>query len=191
LHEALKKYRDCHPKELLYAIKREIENFADGADQADDITMVALEIDSYSKSDHMAKPDMKELTFEASIDKLEEVIDFVNSELKRINCPQELQSQIELAVDEVFTNIVNYAYKPATGKAVIGIAVGNEVTLRFEDSGKPYNLLEEAPPDLTKPLMEREIGGLGVFLVKKFMNTINYTRLGDKNILVMTKRISG
>jgi sigma-B regulation protein RsbU (phosphoserine phosphatase) len=189
LHEALKKYRDCHPKELLCAIKQEIEEFAGGADQADDITMLALEIDRYSKSDRLAEPETKELTVEASIDKLEDVINFVNSELKRNICPPELQSQIELAVDEVFTNIVDYAYKPATGKAVIGIAVGNEVTLRFEDSGKPYNPLDEAAPDFSKPLMEREIGGLGVFLVRKFMDTVNYTRVGDKNVLVMTKRM--
>jgi sigma-B regulation protein RsbU (phosphoserine phosphatase) len=190
LHDALKKYKDHHPKELLSAIKQEIENFAGDAEQADDITMVALEIDRYSKSDHMAKPDMKELTVEANINKLEDVIDFVNSELRRNICPPELQSQIDVAVDEVFTNIVNYAYIPATGKAVIGIAVGNEVTLRFEDSGKPYNPLDEPAPDLTKPLMEREIGGLGVFLVRKFMDTVKYTRVGDKNVLVMTKRIS-
>ena len=129
----------------VFAIKQEIENFAGGADQADDITMLALEIDRYSKSDRLAEPETKELTVEASIDRLEDVINFVNSELKRNICPPELQSQIELAVDEVFTNIVDYAYKPATGKAVIGIAVGNEVTLRFEDSGKPYNPLTKPP----------------------------------------------
>ena len=190
LHDVLKKYRDCHPKGLLAAIKGEIDDFADGAEQADDITMLALEIDCYSKSDRMAKPEMKELTIDANADKLEDVLDFVNEELRRENCPPELQREIEVAVDEIFTNIVNYAYKPATGKAVIGIAAGNEVILRFEDSGKPYNPLETAAPDLTKPLMEREIGGLGVFLVKKFMDTVNYTRVDNKNVLVMTKKIS-
>jgi len=174
----------------VFAIKQEIENFAGGAEQADDITMLALEIDRYSKSDRMAKPEMKELTVEASIDRLGDVINFVNSELKRNICPPELQSQIDVAVDEVFTNIVDYAYKPATGKTVICIAVGNEVTLRFEDSGKPYNPLDEAAPDFSKPLMEREIGGRGVFLVRKFMDTVNYSQVGDKNVLVMTKRIN-
>jgi serine phosphatase RsbU (regulator of sigma subunit)/anti-sigma regulatory factor (Ser/Thr protein kinase) len=190
LLDTLKKYRDYKPKELLSTIKLEIENFADGAEQADDITMLGLRIDRYSKSDYMLEPDTKELTVEAGVDKLDDVLNFVNTELERNNCPPELQKEIEVAVDEVFSNIVNYAYKPATGKAVIGIAAGNEVTLRFEDSGKPYNPLEEAAPDLSKPLMEREIGGLGVFLVKKFMDTVNYTRRGDKNVFVMKKRIN-
>ena len=167
-----------------------MDNFTGGAEQADDITMLALEIISFGQADSLIKPDMKEMTVEANTDRLDEIIDFLNAELDSHNCPAELQNQIDVAADEIFTNIANYAYKPESGKTAVGIAIGNEVLLRFEDSGKPYNPLESTAPDLDKPLMEREIGGLGVFILKKFMDTINYSRVDNKNVLVMTKRIN-
>ena len=132
---------------------------------------------------------MKKLTVEASLKNLDEVIGFINDELERQNCPPELQTQIDLAVEEIFVNIANYAYQPASGSAVVSIAVGEEAVIRFEDAGKPYNPLERPDPDLDKPLMERDIGGLGIFLVKKIMDKVDYRRIDNKNVLVMTKKI--
>jgi len=131
---------------------------------------------------------MKELIVKASLECLDEVIDFVNKELDRNNCPSEFQGNIDLAVEEIFTNIANYAYRPASGSAAISIAVGEAIVIRFEDTGKPYNPLERPDPDLDKPLMERDIGGLGVFLVKKIMDKVDYTRIENKNVLVLTKK---
>ena len=133
---------------------------------------------------------MKKLTVEASLKNLDEVIGFINNELERQNCPPELQTQIDLAVEEIFVNIVNYAYQSASGSVRIGIAVGEEVVIRIEDTGAPYNPLERSDPDLDKPLMERDIGGLGIFLVKKMMDKVDYMRIDNKNVLVMTKKIS-
>ena len=131
---------------------------------------------------------MKELIIEASIDNLNEVLDFVNDELERHHCPLKVQRQIDVAVEEIFVNIANYAYKPAKGGVTICIAAGVTTVIRFEDTGKPYNPLEQAAPDLDKPLMEREIGGLGIFLAKQLMDEVAYTHADNKNILVMTKR---
>jgi len=133
---------------------------------------------------------MKELIIEASLANLNEVIDFINGELAHGGCPPELQTQIDLAVEEIFVNIVNYAYQPASGSVCIGIAVGEEAVIRIEDTGEPYNPLERSDPDLDKPLMERDIGGLGIFLVKKMMDKVDYIRIDNKNVLVMTKKIS-
>ena len=133
---------------------------------------------------------MKELVVAASVENIDTVIDFVNTELERKNCPPELQNQIDLAVEEIFVNIVNYAYAPAVGNVVIGIAVGEDVIIRLEDTGKFFNPLEHPDPDLDKPLMEREIGGLGILFVKKTMDKVDYSRTDNKNILTMTKRLT-
>ena len=132
---------------------------------------------------------MKELIITANVENLDEVIGFVNTELERSGCSPGLQSQIVLAVEEIFVNIANYAYAPASGSVAICLAVGEEVVIRFEDTGKFFNPLERAEPDLDKPLMEREIGGLGIYLVKKTMDKIDYSRIDDKNVFTMTKKI--
>jgi len=132
---------------------------------------------------------MKKLTVKASIDNLDEVLDFVNENLERRNCPLALRHQIDTAVDEVFMNIAHYAYKPAEGYVVIYISTEEEILIRFEDTGEPYNPLEQAAPDLGKPLMERKIGGLGIFMIKQLMDKVVYTRAGNKNVLIMTKKI--
>ncbi len=102
-------------------------------------------------------------------------------------------------MEEIFVNIANYAYaadggdSPGTGDGgadgavVIFISVTDKIVIRFEDTGKSYNPLENPDPDLDKPLMERDIGGLGVFLVKKMMDNVEYSRVGNRNVLVMTK----
>ena len=133
---------------------------------------------------------MKELIVEANIENLHEVIDFVRKDIAHRHCSLELLNDINLAVEEIFTNIANYAYQPASGNVTVSIATGKEAVIRFVDTGSPYNPLEHPDPDLEKPLMEREIGGLGVFLVKKIMDKVEYTRIDGKNVLVITKRLS-
>ena len=117
------------------------------------------------------------------------MINFIDSELELAGCPQSLRYQIDCASDEIFMNIVKYAYKPERGNATISISAGEEVTVRFEDNGKFYNPLEQAAPDLDKPLEERDLGGLGIFLVKNLMDRVYYSRFDNKNILTMTKMI--
>ena len=181
LLDALNKYIDYPPMELLPAIKREICQFANGAEQADDITMLALKVNSTPGGCFR-----KELIVEARIDNLDEVLDFVNDALDRHDCPSSMQNQIDIAVEEIFVNIARYAYEPQCGNVAIYIFVGEEIVIRFEDSGKPYNPLEQADPDLDKPLNKRKIGGLGIFLVKQLMEKVVYTRVDNKNVLTIT-----
>ena len=132
---------------------------------------------------------MKKLTVEASIHNLDEVLDFVNGELELHNCPQNLRNEINIAVEEIFMNIARYAYEPEIGTAAILISVGEEIAIRFEDTGKHFNPLEQAAPDLDKPLMERQIGGLGVFMVRKLMDDVAYSYVDNKNILIIKKKM--
>ena len=134
---------------------------------------------------------MKKLIIEARVDNLDEVLNFVNEDLQLHNCPPELVNQIDIAVEEIFVNIAKYAYQPGNGSVTIIISTeGDEVSVRFEDTGIPHNPLKQAVPDLDKPLMEREIGGLGIFFVKRFMDKVGYMYVENKNVLVMTKRIN-
>ena len=133
---------------------------------------------------------MKELIVEASVNNLDAVLNFVNEELGRHNCPQYLQNQIDIAVEEIFMNIARYAYKPANGNVVICICIGEEIVIRFEDTGKPFNPLEQAAPDLDKPLAERKIGGLGIFMVRQLMDKIVYSFVDNKNVLIIRKKIN-
>jgi sigma-B regulation protein RsbU (phosphoserine phosphatase) len=182
LVDALNRNRDSSPKDLLSAIKREVDSFSGEAEQADDITMLALKVSDTEKNETM-----RELRLEAKLENLEAVTAFVNSELEKRGYPSNLQNEIDIAVEEVFVNIANYAYEGGSGAVVISISATDRATIKFEDSGKPYNPLEQADPDLEKSPADREIGGLGIYLVKKIMDAVEYSRSEGKNILVISK----
>ena len=132
---------------------------------------------------------MKEITVIASIENIDEILDFVNAELDLCGFPPELIPDINVAVEEIFINISDYAYESVQGDVTLRISVGDEEALfRFEDSGKPFNPLEVPPPDLDKPVMERDIGGLGIHFVRNIMDDVAYSYSGGKNILTMKKR---
>jgi anti-sigma regulatory factor (Ser/Thr protein kinase) len=133
---------------------------------------------------------MKELNIEARVENLDPVLDFINAELDKINCPLKPKRQIDIVAEEIFVNIAHYAYDSGTGSAIIRVMIsGNEVVLEFEDSGKPYNPLEKADPDTTASAEDRSIGGLGIFMTKKMMDTVEYQYKDSKNLLRVKKNI--
>jgi len=131
---------------------------------------------------------MKELVVDAIPENNDAVLDFVRTELEAIDCPVKTQNQILISIEEIFINIAHYAYNPEVGKTRVCITISDNILkLVFEDSGKPYNPLEKADPNITASVEEREIGGLGVFMVKKMMDTVEYRYEDGKNRLTMTK----
>jgi anti-sigma regulatory factor (Ser/Thr protein kinase) len=95
---------------------------------------------------------------------------------------------IEIAVDEMVSNIARYAYEGKDGKATVRFASDEQgITITLIDSGIPYNPLEKEDPDITLSAEERGIGGYGIFIVKKVMNEITYEYRDNKNILTMKK----
>ena len=130
---------------------------------------------------------MKELIIEAKVENLNTVLDFVNTELESVDCPMKLATQVAIAVEEIFVNIAHYAYGSETGNATIRMAVEPEVIIEFEDSGKPFIPLEKEDADITLSAEEREIGGLGIFMVKKIMDSVEYKNEDGKNILIIRK----
>lgn len=133
---------------------------------------------------------MKELVVPAKIENLDTVIDFVNAELELNNCDMKVQMQIAIAVEEIYVNIAHYAYRPENGDATIRCAVGGQplkVTIIFLDGGKPYNPLERKDPDITLGADQRDIGGLGIFMVKESMDSVEYEYKDNTNILTIKK----
>lgn len=135
---------------------------------------------------------MKEITLPAAIENLNHVLDFVNEELEQNDCPMKVCMQVAIAVEEIFVNIAHYAYNPVTGGATVRCEVTNEpftVTIEFLDSGAPYNPLEKPDPNITLSAEERVIGGLGIFMVKKSMDSVEYEYKDGKNILTIKKGV--
>lgn len=135
---------------------------------------------------------MREITLEASIDNIERVTAFVDAFLEEIDCPMKANMQIDIAVDEIFGNIAHYAYTPGTGEATVSVDYNEdtgEVSLCFMDRGVPYDPLKKDDPDVTLSADERQIGGLGIYMVKKSMDSMSYTYADGQNILTVTKKL--
>jgi serine/threonine-protein kinase RsbW len=130
---------------------------------------------------------MKELVVDAVVENLDKVLEFVNESLEESNCSMKLMTQINIAVEEIFVNISTYAYNPEVGGTTIRICISDEVVIEFEDNGKPYNPLLKIDPDITTSVEERDIGGLGIFMVKKIMDSVEYDNKDNKNILRISK----
>jgi len=170
------------PKDILNVVKNEVDHFTDGAEQADDITMLALKINDNQET-------IKTLTITAAKENLNKVFEFINKELEKCEYSPLQTNEINIAVEEIFTNIANYAYEETIGTVKINISTNNQLKITFEDTGKPFNPLEHKDPDLNLSLEDRQIGGLGILMVKKIMETVTYTHQNNKNTLTITQNL--
>ena len=135
---------------------------------------------------------MQELNIEAKVENLDKVIAFVDEEIDKLECSQKIRVQIDVAVEELFVNIAHYAYRPDVGPATVRVEVEKDppaVSLTFIDHGIPYDPLAKEDPDITLSAEERSIGGLGIFMVKKSMDDIDYEYKDGQNILHIRKLI--
>ena len=135
---------------------------------------------------------MNEMTIEARIENLDQVLAFVDGCLEALDCPMKTQLQIDVAVEELFVNIAHYAYTPGVGMATVRLEAVSDppaVAITFIDRGIPYDPLEKADPDVTLSAEEREIGGLGIYMVKKSMDDMTYERRDGQNVLTIRKRL--
>ena len=135
---------------------------------------------------------MNEITVKALVDNLGTVTNFVDDFLDSCDCPMKVQMQIDIAIDEIFSNICHYAYGDSVGEATVRVefedaSARKAVALTFIDEGVPYNPLEKEDPDTTLSAEDRKIGGLGIYMVKKNMDEMEYEYSEGKNILSMKK----
>ncbi|MBQ2604086.1 MAG: ATP-binding protein [Acutalibacteraceae bacterium] len=135
---------------------------------------------------------MKELNIEATPENIDTVIAFVDEQLEEYGCGMKAQMAIDVAVDELFANIAHYAYSPETGYATVRVDVIKDplsVEITFIDNGVPYDPLANIDPDTSLSVEDRPIGGMGIFIVKKSMDLVNYEYKDGKNILTIKKNI--
>lgn len=164
-------------------IKSDVDRFVGEEPQFDDITMLAFK--------YNGAPAVPTIHFdEAHIEDIPTVTEFVEAELEKLDFPMKSIMQINVAIDEIMSNIVRYAYPEKSGPVTVKLIYKedpNRVYLRFEDEGVPYNPLNNKDPDTTLSADERKIGGLGIYIVKKTMDSVKYKYEDGMNILSLKK----
>ena len=129
---------------------------------------------------------MKELIIEALTENLPEVIAFVDEQLEAADCSVKTQMQIDIAVEEIFDSYI--AYGDERGNVTIKtVLTSSSFEITFIDNGAPYDPLAKPDPDVTLSAEERQIGGLGIFMVKKSMDEVKYQYIDDQNCLTLVK----
>lgn len=167
--------RDC--KDLLFTLKWSIDKFAGKAPQFDDITMLAIEIKGSRTKE-----------FDVSEESAEKATEFVESILSESNIDKKTIYRMNIVVDEIYSNIVNYS--GATHALISCDVSGGRIKLVFSDNGKKYDPLSAADPDITLDADEREPGGLGIFIVKKTADNVSYEYKDNRNVLTVIKEIN-
>lgn len=164
--------------DLVRSVDLSVREFSYKAEQADDVTMLCLAYNSQTRS------------FPAKIDMQDTAMEFINDVMRGHACSQKIIAQMDIAFEEIFVNIASYAYAPHEGDVEISCAVGGSpefITLIFKDSGRPFNPLKKPDPDITLGIEEREIGNLGIFMVKQMMDSVTYEYKDGYNILILKK----
>ncbi len=132
---------------------------------------------------------MNKLIVPAKIENLQKVLDFVDEQLKSVEYVMKARLQLELSIEEAYVNIAKYAYKEE-GEVVICCDLDEDplrLTVQFIDCGIPYNPLKNKDPDISRDAEKKEIGGLGILLIKKNVDDLWYEYRDGKNILTIQK----
>lgn len=135
---------------------------------------------------------MENLKLQANDDTLYTVLDAIEAHLDANDCPNDVKTRILIAVEEIYVNIAHYAYGGNEGEALVQMDVSQDprcCQVVFRDKGIPYNPLEKEDPDISLSAGEREIGGLGIYMVKQYMDKVEYRYEDGYNILTIEKRL--
>lgn len=167
------------PKELIGRIWEDVDRFQKDAEQSDDITMLAVTYNGNGLEEKSGKPEMENIR---------DFTDFVSGVLKENGVSVKTDTKVQMAVDEIFSNICYYS---GAGEVTVGVRVTGkekkEIMLFFEDDGMAYNPLDKSDPDVEELLENRKIGGLGIYLVKKRMDRVEYEYKEGRNRLTIYK----
>jgi len=183
LLQLVNKNNNIGAKDLCETILKDIDVFTEGAEQSDDITMLSFQF--------YGKRNIKDITLKATVENVSVVSEFVESFLEANDCSMKLINQINIIIDEIFSNIAFYSYpKDQIGDAKVTIEKRDDaIYLAFEDYGITYNPLEKEDPNIKLSAEERQIGGLGIFMVKNLVDDISYNNINGRNVLKVKKNI--
>ena len=175
------------PAEILDTVTEAVDGFVKDAEPSDDLTMLAIhyspkQFESSLTETLVLKNDVREVTRFST---------FIKTAFEKLDLEKSLARQMRLAVEEAVVNVINYAYPLDTEGEVTVTLMSNDHTLRFQivDAGVAFDPTETEKADITLSAEERRIGGLGIYLVRELMDTINYERQDGKNILTLIKNI--
>ena len=127
------------------------------------------------------------LSVTPTMESVPQVASFVEEHLEKFEVPMKLTMKLMVAVDEIYSNIVRYS--GAAEAQIRLVKEGTTLKLIFRDNGKPYNPLDAKEPDVTASAEERSIGGLGIFMVRKMMDNVEYMYKDNQNVLTLTMNI--
>jgi sigma-B regulation protein RsbU (phosphoserine phosphatase) len=175
-------------EQIINKVNETVKAFVDTAEQSDDLTMLAVKYTRYEKELIL----QQSITLKNDVRQIGQLNEFTRSATQALQLNHEMAHQIKLAVEEAVVNIMEYAY-PANTEGTVEIkAEADASQLRFIliDSGAEFDPTEASKADTTLSLDERPIGGLGIFLVRNMLDSINYERKEGKNILTLIKNIN-
>ena len=180
--------RQLEPKQIISMMTEAVHQFVGDAEQSDDLTMMAIQ---YNKPQCTFKM-QKSITLNNDIQEVPQLTDFVNEVCKSVELDKNTTSQITVAIEEAVVNVMNYAYPAGTQGKVKIEATANDERLKFtiSDSGTPFDPTAQAEADITLPANKRSIGGLGIHIVRQTMDTVDYERTGDRNVLTLRKKLN-
>ena len=180
LIEFTKKNINHNAKDYIFNLRQDLISFASGVEQFDDITILVFEY-------HKGAMLMESRIFKADVKELDNLFEYSSTLLEVLGFKKRDIIMINTALEEVFVNVAKYAYED-TGEVEVTLSNDkNKVTFTFRDSGKPFNPLEKEDPNITAGSEEREIGGLGIYMVKNIMDETSYEYKDNHNILTLVK----
>ena len=181
LESVLAKNSEKAPSELLPLVKADVDAFVGDADQFDDITMLCIEFKGSGRK--------AEISLTPDAESVKTVAEFLDTTLEAWAIPMKVVSKLQIVADEIYSNIVRYSQ--AKNAKVTAVQNGTVLSLRFEDDGKPYDPTTAAEPDITASAEEREIGGLGIFVVRNMMDSMDYRYKDGHNVLTLLLATEG
>ena len=176
-------YKPPMPPEKAFKI---LEDMAEQGKLDKEIVQSFYESNAWNRSP--INSSMKEITLDATKENLDTVISFIDGYLDEFGCTVKNEMMLDLAVEEIYVNIAQYSYSKKVGKVTICVSLSedhSQIIITFIDSGIPYNPLTKEDPDVTLSSDEREIGGLGIFLIKKYTDDVRYKFSEGKNHLTI------
>ena len=177
------------PQQLIGRMSDAVHQFVGDAEQSDDLTMMAIQYIRQQSTDRM----QKSIVLRNDIGEVPKLAAFVSEVCKALELDEMTTMQMQVAIEEAVVNVMNYAYPPGVRGDVTVEAASNDLRLKFTviDSGQPFDPTVQKPVDITLPAKERRIGGLGIHIMRKIMDSINYERIGNLNVLTLRKKLRG
>lgn len=174
-------------KAHLEEMQKAISDFVGNAPQSDDITMLFV----HYLNEETPDTSERHLLIHNDIQQIPQLADFVETIAEEKHLDHSLTLSLNLALEEAVTNVIMYAYPEGTDGLVDIEAIIREHSLSFviSDSGQPFDPTAQPDADVSQSIENRQVGGLGIYLVRSIMDNVSYERNGGKNILSMTKNI--